>query len=79
MSRDNGGIGLLLKLPAILAALAESIRLEPVGDGAACKVTYRQGLQGRTGFGWMMKAIWSRAAAGLPVAIEALKARVEAR
>ena len=66
------------KLP-VLAALAESVRLEPVDGGAACKVTYRQGLQGRTGCGWLMKAIWSRAAAGLPIALNGLKERVEAR
>ena len=66
------------KLP-MLAAMAESVRLEPVDDGSACKVTYRQGLQGRTGFGWLMKAVWSRPAAGLPVALAGLKERVEAR
>ena len=64
------------KLP-ILAAMAESVRLEPLDDGAACKVDYRQGLQGRTGFGWLMKLIWSRAAKDLPIALTALKARVE--
>jgi hypothetical protein len=64
------------KLP-ILAALIESVRLEPVDAGAACRVTYRQGVEGRTGFGWPMKTIWRRAAAGLPVALAALKARVE--
>lgn len=66
------------RLP-MLAALAESVRLEPVDGGAACKVTYRQGVEGRTGLGWMMKLVWSRAAAGLPPALAALKARVEAR
>ncbi len=64
------------KLP-MLAAMAESVRLDAVDDGAACKVTYRQGLQGRTGFGWLMQAIWSRAAKDLPVALAALAARVE--
>lgn len=64
------------KLP-ILAAMAESVRLEPVDNGTACNITYRQGLQGRTGFGWLMKAIWSRAAKDLPVALAGLKARVE--
>lgn len=66
------------KLP-ILAAMAESVRLEPVDDGAGCRVTYRQGLQGRTGSGWLLKAIWSRPAADLPLALAALKARVESR
>ena len=64
------------KLP-MMAALAESVRLEPVDDGAACRVTYRQGVQGRTGLGWAMKAVWSRAAKDVPVALEALKERVE--
>ncbi|MGA9276012.1 SRPBCC family protein [Ilumatobacter sp.] len=64
------------KLP-ILGALAESVRLESLDDGASCRVTYRQGVQGRTGFGWAMKLVWSRAAAGLPPALEALKLRVE--
>ncbi|WP_040495080.1 SRPBCC family protein [Ilumatobacter nonamiensis] len=66
------------KLP-ILGALAESVRLESVDDGASCRVTYRQGVQGRTGFGWAMKLLWSRAAAGLPPALEALKTRVESK
>jgi len=64
------------KLP-ILGALAESVRLEPVDDGAACRVNYRQGVQGRKGFGWAMKAAWSRAAKDVPVALKQLKARVE--
>lgn len=64
------------KLP-ILGALAESVRLEPVDDGAACKVTYRQGVQGRKGFGRAMKALWSKAAKDVPVALKQLKARVE--
>lgn len=66
------------KLP-ILAALAESIRLEALDGGESSKVTYRQGVQGRTGFGWLMKLVWSRAAAGLPPALAALKQRVESR
>jgi hypothetical protein len=64
------------KLP-ILSAIAESVRLEPVDDGTACKVTYRQGVQGRKGFGWAMKAAWSKAAKDVPVALKQLKARVE--
>lgn len=64
------------KLP-ILNALAESVRLESVGGGTSCRVTYRQGVQGRTGCGWLMKLVWSRAEAGLAPALEALKKRVE--
>lgn len=55
------------KLP-ILAAMAESVRLEPVGDG--CRVTYRQGLQGRRGFGRVLGAIWQRQ--GAPALDDAL-------
>ena len=55
------------KLP-ILAAMAESVRLEPVGDG--CRVTYRQGLQGRRGFGRVLDAIWQRQ--GAPALDDAL-------
>lgn len=43
------------KVP-FLAALAESVELEPIelGSGdAGCRVTYRQGLELRRGFGWM--------------------------
>jgi len=64
------------KLP-MLGALAESLRIEPIDDGAASRITYRQGVQGRSGLGWLMKPVWSRAAAGVPVALAALKVRVE--
>ncbi len=50
-----------VRLP-ILATMAESVRLEDVDDGARCRVTYRQGVEGRRGFGWLMRAVWSRAA-----------------
>ena len=66
------------KLP-ILSALAESVRLEPIDDGTACRVRYRQGVEGRAGFGWAMKLLWSRAAAGLPPALDGLRRRVEER
>ncbi|WP_420450621.1 SRPBCC family protein [Ilumatobacter sp.] len=59
----------------ILAALGESVRLEPVGDG--CRVTYRQGVEGRAGFGWLTDRAWRRAARSLPIALENLRARVE--
>jgi Polyketide cyclase / dehydrase and lipid transport len=55
------------KLP-ILAAMAESVRLEPIGEG--CRVTYRQGLQGRRGFGRVLDAIWKRQ--GAPALDDAL-------
>lgn len=64
------------RLP-ILAKMAESVGLEPVDAGAHCRVTYHQGLEGRRGSGWLLKAMWSRAARGLPVALAKLKDRVE--
>lgn len=64
------------KLP-MLAAAAESVRLEAI-DGGRCRVTYRQGIQGRPGLGWLMNLAWKPAAKGLPLALAALKARVEA-
>lgn len=63
------------KLP-VLQALAESVRLEPSPTGT--RVTYRQGLEGRRGFGWLMSLIWKRPAKQLSEALAALKARVEA-
>ena len=62
------------KIP-ILAAAAESVRLEAVGTG--CKVTYRQGVEGRRFCGWLMEKAWAPASKGLPAALAALKARVE--
>ena len=61
---------------AILDTLAESVRLEPVGDDS-CRVTYRQGVAGKRGFGWLIGGIWKQAAKGLPVALQNLKTRVE--
>jgi Polyketide cyclase / dehydrase and lipid transport len=63
------------KLP-ILGALAESVRLEPVGD-AGCRVIYRQGVEGRRGCGWLMTQVWKRAAKTLPGALVNLKQLVE--
>ncbi len=64
------------KLP-MLAAAAESVRLEAIAEGR-CRVTYRQGVEGRKGLGWLMKLAWTPAAKGLAPALAALKARVEA-
>ncbi len=64
------------KLP-MLAAAAESVRLASIDDGR-CRVTYRQGVEGRRGLGWLMKLAWTPAAKGLPGALAALKERVEA-
>ncbi len=60
----------------VLASLAESVRLEPVGD-TQCRVTYRQGIEGRRGFGWLVTSVWKQAAKSLPDALAALKSRVE--
>lgn len=62
----------------MLAAAAESVRLEPIGDGGRCRVTYRQGVEGRRGLGWLMKLAWTPAGKGLAPALAALKQRVEA-
>ena len=64
------------KLP-MLAAAAESVRLEPIGEDR-CHVTYRQGVEGRRRFGWLMKLAWTPAAKGLAPALASLKQRVEA-
>ncbi len=61
----------------MLAAAAESVRLEAVGD-RHCRVTYRQGVEGRRGLGWLMKLAWGQAAKGVPLALDGLKRRVEA-
>ncbi|MFK7917477.1 MAG: SRPBCC family protein [Ilumatobacter sp.] len=63
------------KIP-MLAAAAESVRLEATNDGG-CRVTYRQGVEGRRGLGWLMKLAWAPAAKGLPAALTGLKQRVE--
>jgi len=63
------------KLP-ILAAMAESVRLEPIDVG--CRVTYRQGLQARRGFGGILGAVWRRQGApALESALAELKRLVE--
>lgn len=62
------------KIP-ILDTLAESVRLEPTDRGT--RVTYRQGVRGRAGFGWAMRLLWKRPARQLAVALDALRMRVE--
>jgi hypothetical protein len=59
----------------ILASLAESVRLDP--NGAGTRVTYRQGLQGRVGCGWLMRLIWKQPARQLADALEQLRHRIE--
>ena len=59
----------------ILLALAESVRLDPVGDRT--RVTYRQGLEARPGFGWALRLLWKQPARHLVTALDSLKERVE--
>jgi uncharacterized protein YndB with AHSA1/START domain len=58
-----------------LTTLAESIRLEPTDTG--CRVVYRQGLQGRRGFGFVIEQVGKQMAAGLEEGLAGLKARCE--
>jgi hypothetical protein len=58
-----------------LVTLAESIRLETTGSG--CRVVYRQGLQGRRGFGVVVAQLGKQMAAGLDEGLAGLKARCE--
>ena len=62
------------KIP-ILHTLAESVRLEPTAGGTY--VIYRQGLRGRSGFGWAMKLAWKRPAKQMADALEHLRDLVE--
>lgn len=64
------------KIP-MLAAAAESVRLEAI-VGGGCRVTYRQGVEGRRFLGALMKLAWTPAAKGLAPALASLKQRVEA-
>jgi len=59
----------------ILHALAESVRLEPSDVGTL--VTYRQGVRGRTGFGWAMVLAWKKPARDLVAALGELRNRAE--
>jgi uncharacterized protein YndB with AHSA1/START domain len=57
------------KLP-ILAGMAESVRIEDTAGG--CRVTYRQGLQARRGFGWLLSLAARRMGTQLAAALDAL-------
>ena len=63
-----------MKMPFI-AIMAESVRLEPTEVG--CRVEYRQGIQGRRGFGPLMPAVGKRMGASIRTALANLKTRVE--
>lgn len=60
----------------MLATLAESVRIEPTDGG--CRVTYRQGVQGRRGLGWAMSLAWRAAPGQVEGALARLKALAEA-
>jgi uncharacterized protein YndB with AHSA1/START domain len=60
----------------ILASMAESVRLIPEADG--CRVVYRQGYQGRTGAGWLVRLASRRSRRELRRALDELRNRAEA-
>ncbi len=60
----------------VIAALIESVRIEATESG--CSVTYRQGVAGRTGFGWLAKRIAKQLQGQTGAALVNLKRLVEA-
>lgn len=60
----------------VLAAMIESVRIEPTTSG--CTVTYRQGVEGRAGFGWLAKRIAKQLQGQTGSALINLKRLVEA-
>ena len=66
------------KVP-ILGTMAESVRLEPLDDGARTRVVYRQGLQARRWCGPLLTLAWKRAPAQLQRALGNLRTLAEAR
>ncbi|BAN01670.1 SRPBCC family protein [Ilumatobacter coccineus] len=60
----------------VLTALVESVRIEETEAG--CTVTYRQGVAGRTGFGWLAKRIAAQLQGQTGDALQNLKRLVEA-
>ena len=63
------------RLP-ILGAMAESVRIDATDAGS--RVTYRQGLQARRGFGKALDLLWRPAVGQLREGLTNLKHRVEA-
>jgi uncharacterized protein YndB with AHSA1/START domain len=61
------------KLP-ILQTMAESVRITPADAGS--RVTYRQGLQARRGFGPALTLMWKPAERRLTEALDNLRARL---
>jgi uncharacterized protein YndB with AHSA1/START domain len=65
----------LVEGPRILASMAESITIEPEGDG--CVITYAQGIQPGKGFGWLWKINAKRMNGQQRKALDRLAALVE--
>ena len=61
--------------PRVLAAMAESITIEPDGDG--CTITYAQGIEPATGFGRVLKVMARRMNGQQRKALDRLAALVE--
>lgn len=67
----------IVKSPLLfLDALAEDIRIEPVGDGS--RVVYRQGITGKRGFGWLAKLAFKSLESETSAGLVRLKALLEA-
>ena len=62
------------KMP-VLHTMAEEVRLEAIDGG--CRVTYRQGIEMRKGFGWLGKPMAGQLAKQLGAALISLKSRSE--
>ena len=62
------------KVP-VLHTMAEDVSLAPIDGG--CRVTYRQGVEMRKGFGWLGRPLASQMSKQLGAALIALKARCE--
>jgi carbon monoxide dehydrogenase subunit G len=58
-----------------LQTLAEEVCLEPSEKG--CRVTYRQGLQAKKGFEWLLKRAWKKPAKELADALRNLQRLAE--
>lgn len=60
----------------VIAAMVESVRIEATDAG--CQVTYRQGVEGRTGFGWLAARVAKQLQGQTAEALHNLKRLVEA-
>ncbi len=66
----------IMKSPLFfVAALAEDVQLEVTESG--CRVTYRQGIEPKKGFGWLAKAALGNLDASTAEALQNLKSLVE--